>query len=74
MTAKRYIACMDPKGYRYDSTMRTYREMRSRKTQLKEQGYRVKYRKNTDGFFDLYAKDVRLIEAQRGQGNGRVHA
>ena len=70
----RYPHSMNPRTYRLDSIKRTWTAAKHRKTRLKLQGYRVKIRKDINGFFAVYKKDVQLIAAQRDQGNGRVHA
>jgi hypothetical protein len=70
----RYPHSIDPRAYQLDSTKRTWTAAKHRKRRLKQLGYRVKIRKDINGQFAIWKKDVQLIAAQRDQGNGRVHA
>ena len=70
----RYPHSINPKAYRLDSVKRTWTAAKRRMVRLKLQGYRVKIRKDINGLFAVYKKDVQLIAYQRDQGNGRVHA
>ncbi len=69
----RYPHTLNPYAYRYICTKRNFPAVRQKKEKLREKGYRVKYRKNEDGFYDIFIKDVIRIALQRDQGNGRVH-
>lgn len=70
----RYPHTTDPREYSYDSTKRTWTAAKNRKRRLRQQGYRVKIRKDLLGLYAIYKKDVTLIAWQRDQGNGRVRA
>ena len=70
----RFPHTLDPRAYRYDSTKRTWTAAKKRKARLRVQGFRVKIRKDSDGLYAIYKKDVATIALQRDQGNGRVYA
>lgn len=68
----RYPHTISPKDYGYDSTKRTWTAAKHRKRRLRDQGYRVKIRKDINGDYAIFKKDVTRIAFQRDQGNGRV--
>jgi len=59
-------------NYRFDGHRRTWDKAKVRKAELKKEGFRVKVKKNFAGGFDIFIKDVLLIDAQECHGNGRV--
>ena len=52
-------------------TYGSYEKARERKLKLKEQGWRVKIRKDFDGSYQIWKKQVWLIDIQQGHGDGR---
>jgi len=57
--------------YLMDSTTLVYSTAHKRKEELRNDGWRVKIRKNTDGIFQVWKKHVVVMDTQRGHGNGR---
>jgi len=58
-------------NYTFDGHRRHYETARQRKTELKKEGYRVKIKKGINGGYDIFIKDVLLLDKQERHGNGR---
>ena len=57
--------------YKFDGRYRNYQRAKKRKLELKEDGFRVKIRKEGENEYQIWIKDVRTIGIQERQGNGR---
>lgn len=58
-------------NYKLDGHRRNYEKARARKMELKKEGFRVKIKKGVFGGYDIFVKDVLLIDIQERHGNGR---
>ncbi len=59
-------------NYSFDGHRRTFEKAKVRKAELKREGYRVKIRRAIGGGYDIFYKDVLLLDVQEGHGNGKV--
>jgi len=59
--------------YEEDSRHDDYKEAKKVKDSLRNNGYRVKIRKDANGQHVVYKKHVVELDKARGYANGRIH-
>jgi len=57
--------------YKKAGHRRTYQKAKTFKAELKKESYRVKIRKAIGGGYDIFIKDLLILDKQEGHGNGR---